>query len=183
MLGEPRRFSVPSTAVLVVALAVLSAWVTRRLAPPSHLRDGKRLPVDMSSQHALLAGHHGSADAGGQTPPSPVSDAPLAHFLGASFLALFVLAIVLVTGVGLLRALVLRFHLDRAKFAVQLLFAVVVALAAEAAVLLAAWLGYGDRLGLRAAFVGGIEAAQYAFVAALVVVVIFGVPLKRASHV
>jgi hypothetical protein len=133
----------------------------------------------MSSQHAALAGHHGSATAGAQKPPSPVSDAPLAHFFGASFLALFVLAIVLATGVAVLR----RFRLSRAKFTVQLLFAALVGLAAEAAVVLAAWLGYGDRLGLRAAFVGGIEAARYAFAAALLVVVIFGVPLHRASHV
>jgi hypothetical protein len=158
---------------------VLAGWMTRRLAPPSHIRDGKRLPVDIGAQHAaLLGGHHGLSEVDSQRPPSPIADAPLPHFFGATFLALFVLAIAVVTGVAGIR----RIRLARADFAVQLLFAVLVAVAAEAAVLLAAWLGYGDRLGVRAAFVGGIEVARYAFVAALIVVVIFGLPANRTSH-
>ena len=179
MAGQARRFARLSTAVLVVALAVLAGWVTRRLAPPSHLRDGKRLPVDMGAQHAArFGGHHGLSEVGGQRPPSPIADAPLPHFLGATFLALFVLTVLVVSGIALLR----RIRLADGNFALQLLFAALVAAAAEVAVLWSAWLGYGDRLGLRAAFVGGIELAQYAFVAALLVVMIFGLPAHRTSH-
>jgi hypothetical protein len=179
MLAEARRFARLSTAVLVIALAVLAGWMTRRLAPPSHIRDGRRLPVDIGAQHAArLGGHHDLSEVDSQHPPSPIVDAPLPHFFGATFLALFVLAIAVVTGVAVIR----RIRLARTSFAVQFLFAVLVAVAAETAVLLAAWLGYGDRLGLRAAFVGGIELARYAFVAALIVVMIFGLPANRTSH-
>lgn len=166
-----------STAALVIALAVLAGWFTRRLAPPSHIRDGKRLPVDMTAQHAaLFSGHHGSSGVGGQRAPSPIADAPLPHFLGATFLALFVLTVLVVAGIAILR------RIRRTGFAVHLLFAALVAGAAEVAVLWTAWLGYGDRLGLRAAFVGGIELAQYAFVGALLIVMIFGLPAHRTSH-
>ncbi|MFL6140741.1 MAG: hypothetical protein ACJ72N_02580 [Labedaea sp.] len=166
--------------LLVGALAVLAAWVTRRLAPPAHIRDGVRLPVDMVSQHSAVSAHHGSVGSG-MTPPSSVSDAPLPHFAGAGFLALHVLGIALMVGVPVIRRLLDRFRLSRRTFVAQLMFAGLTALAVEIAVVLSAWVGYGDRLGLRAAFVGGVQAAQYGFAAALVVVVIFGVPLIRTE--
>jgi hypothetical protein len=176
MVVEARRFARHSTALLVIALAVLAGWITRRLAPPSHIRDGKRLPVDMGAQHAArFGGHHGVSDVGSQRAPSPIADAPLPHFLGATFLALFILTVLVVSGIAVLRLL-------PANLGGQLLFAVLVAGATELAVLFASWLGYGDRLGLRAAFVGGISLAQYAFVAALIVVMIFGLPSQRSRH-
>jgi hypothetical protein len=179
VVTEARRFARYSTALLVIALAVLAGWITRQLAPPSHIRDGKRLPVDMGAQHAARFGGHsahvGGSDVGSQRAPSPIADAPLPHFLGATFLALFILTVLVVSGVAVLRLL-------PANFGGQLLFATLVAGATELAVLFASWLGYGDRLGLRAAFVGGISLAQYAFVAALIVVMIFGLPSQRSRH-
>jgi hypothetical protein len=150
-------------ALLVVGLSLLAAWMLRTLAPPSLLRDGKRLPVGLASQGG--AGHH-AVDG---TAPSSVADAPLPHFLGGAFLAVHLLAIVLAAGIPVLR-------LVRRKFVAQLGFALLAAMATGLSVVLAARFGYGDRLAFRDALTGGVDVARYAFVLAIAVVVLFGLP-------
>jgi hypothetical protein len=166
--------------LLAVGLSLLTASVVRAIAPPSLIRDGQRLPVGLSGQHGMLAGHHGGG-LGGATAPSPVSDHPVQHFLGSAFLAVHVLAVVLIVGALLICRLLTRLRLQQAKFGAQLMFATVAATATAGTVALAARLGYGDRLPVRDAFLGGVDAARYAFVAALVFAVIFGFPWKEST--
>jgi hypothetical protein len=156
--------------LLVVGLSLLAAWMLRVLAPPSLVRDGKRLPVGLASQHA--ASHdHGSAAAA-----SPVIEEPVPHFAGGLFLSLHLLALVLVAGVPLIRRLLARLRLHQNRFVAQLLFATLAALAAGTAVVVAARFGYGDRVAFGDALAGAAEVARYAFVVAIAVAVVFGVP-------
>jgi hypothetical protein len=157
--------SVFPEALLVVGLAVLVAWVVRGLAPPSLVRDGRRLPVAMSGQHA--AGHHGGGEL---VPPSPVSDEPLANFLGQAFLAAHVLAILLLAGTRLVR----RFRWGVGRIA----FAVLAAAAAGVAAVLTARMSYQDGIGLGDALAGGAEVARYT----LVVGLLFGANRERARE-
>jgi hypothetical protein len=152
-------------ALLVVGLSLLAAWMLRALAPPSLLRDGKRLPVGLASQ--VGPGHHGADSVGAA--PRPVSNEALPHFLGGAFLAVHLIAIVLVAGIPVLR-------LVRRKFVAQLSFALLAAAATGVSVVLAARFGYGDRVAFRDALIGGVDVARYAFVIAIAVVVIFGLP-------
>lgn len=172
--GASWRRWLPAT-LLVAGLALVSAWVLRAIAPPSLLRDGQRLPVGMGAGHAG-GGHHSSGSGG--VPPSPVSDEPLPHYLGGAFLAVHVLALGLAVAIPVLPRVLDRIGLPRNGFSAQLLFSTWTGLAACFAVLLAARLGYGDRLDPRAVLGGGLEAARYGFVLALLVVVLFGVPWR-----
>lgn len=156
----------PETLV-VVGLSLLAAWVLRTIAPPSLLRDGHRLPVGMASQH--VEGHHTSGA------PSPVAGAPLPHFLGGFFLTAHLLMIVLALGVPAIRRL-------PAGFLAQAAFAALAAVTAGVAVVVAARLAYGDGVAVRDAALGGLEVARYAFVVAIVLAVIFGLPTKQAAR-
>jgi len=179
MTGSRRRRSLLPEALLVAGLSLLAALVLRSVAPPSLVRDGERLPVGLAAQHGQLSGHHGSI-AGGGAVPSPVSDEPVAYFLGSAFLIAHLLAVMLAAGIPLIRWAFARFRLRHATFAAALTLAVLAAMAAGGAIVLAARFGYGDRLPLRDAFRGGVEVARYGFVATLAVVMIFGFP-SRAS--
>jgi hypothetical protein len=174
---DSHRRSLFPEVLLVAGLSLLAAWVLRSIAPPSLVRDGELLPVGLASQHGVIFGHHGSADGGGAA-PSPVSDEPVSHFLGIAFLTAQFLAIVLAAGIPLIRRAFARFRLQHATFTAQVTFALLAAVTTGGALVLAARLGYGDRLPMRDAFRGGFEVARYGFVAALAVVVIFGFPLR-----
>jgi len=178
--GHRLRSLLPST-LLVAGLPLLAAWVLRSVAPPSLVRDGKRLPVGLASQHAQLSGHHGFA-AGGVAVPSPVSDEPVPYFLGSVFLTAHVLVIVLAAGVPLVRRAFARFRLQHATFAAQLTLAMLAAVAAGGATVLAARFGYGDRLPIRDAVRGAVEVARYGFVATIAVVVVFGFPSRVSTE-
>lgn len=177
--ADSHRRSLLPEALLVIGLSLLAAWVLRSIAPPSLVRDGQRLPVGLAAQHDYLFGHHESA-AGNAAVPSAVSDEPVPHFLGSAFLTAHVLAIVLAAGIPVIRRAFARCRLHDATFAAQLTLAMLAALAAGGAVVLAARCGYGDRLPMRDAFRGGVEAARYGFVAALAIVVIFSM-VSRVS--
>src|SRR5215470_9067734 len=102
MTGSRRRRSLLPEALLVAGLSLLAALVLRSVAPPSLVRDGERLPVGLAAQHGQLSGHHGSI-AGGGAAPSPVSDEPVAYFLGSAFLIAHLLAVMLAAGIPLIR--------------------------------------------------------------------------------
>ena len=163
--GEARGRSLLPEGLLVVGLSLLAAWVLRSIAPPSLVHDGKRLPVGMASRHA--SDHVTGA-------PSPVADAPLPHFLGGFFLTAHLLMIVLAIGIPLIRRL-------PANFTRQLLFAGLAAVTAGAAVVIAARFGYGDGLAMRDALLGGLETTRYAFIAAILVAVLFGVTTNQST--
>lgn len=174
--ADSHRRPLLAEALLIAGLSLLVAWVLRSIAPPSLVRGGQRLPVGLAAQHGQLFGHHGAAPGGAA--PSPVSDEPIAHFIGSAFLTAHVLAIVLAAGIPLIRQAFARFRLRHATFAAQLTLAMLAAVAAGGSIVLAARFGYGDRLPLRDAFRGGVEVAHYGFVAALAIVVIFGFPSR-----
>jgi hypothetical protein len=174
-----RRRSLLPEALLVAGLSLLAALTLRSIAPPSLVRDGERLPVGLAAQHGQLSGHHGSI-AGGAAAPSPVSEEPVAYFLGSAFLIAHLLAVMLAAGIPLIRWAFARFRVTT-TFAAALTLAMLAAMAAGGAIVLAARFGYGDRLPMRDAFRGGVEVARYGFVAALAVVMIFGFPSKVST--
>ena len=177
--GGHEKRSLLAEALLVAGLSLLAAWVLRSIAPPSLVRDGERLPVGLSAQHAQMVAHRGSA--GNAAFPSPISDAPVPHFLGIAFLTAHFLVIALAAGIPLIRRAFARFRLHHATFAAALTLALLAAVAAGVAGVLAARFGYGDRLPIRDAFRGAVEVTRYGFVAALAVIVIFGFPSRVSA--
>lgn len=159
--------------LLAVGLSLLAAWMLRVIAPPSLVRDGQRLPVGMASQHAAVTGHHAGEATGA---PSPIIEEAVPHFVGGAFLAIHLIALALAVGIPVIRRLLARLRLPQNKFLGQLLLAMLAAVTTGLSVVVAARFGYGDRLAFRDAVLGGVEVARYAFILAIAVVVIFGVP-------